>query len=61
MDRYNGNARLALAAYNAGEKAVDSYGGVPPYPETWEYLNRVLHFRQAYTRQEQKSASGTSG
>ena len=45
LDRYSGNLRLALAAYNAGEKAVDTHGGVPPYPETWEYLGRVLRFR----------------
>jgi soluble lytic murein transglycosylase-like protein len=52
LDRYGGNLRLALAAYNAGEKAVDMYGGVPPYPETWEYLSRVLRFREAYLRQQ---------
>jgi soluble lytic murein transglycosylase-like protein len=51
LDRYGGNLRLALAAYNAGEKAVDTYGGVPPYPETWQYLERVLRFRQAYLHQ----------
>jgi hypothetical protein len=31
-----------LAAYNAGEKAVERYGGVPPYAETQEYVRRVL-------------------
>ncbi len=52
LDRYGGNLRLALAAYNAGEKAVDSHGGVPPYPETWEYLQRVLRFRDSYLREQ---------
>ncbi len=52
LDRYGGNLRLALAAYNAGEKAVDAHGGVPPYPETWEYLTRVLRFRDSYLSQQ---------
>ncbi len=36
------NADLILAAYNAGEQAVDEYGGVPPYRETRDYVRRVL-------------------
>ena len=39
---YKGEVRLAVAAYNAGEAAVDKYRGVPPYPETREYVRRVL-------------------
>jgi soluble lytic murein transglycosylase-like protein len=46
LARYGGNLRLALAAYNAGEDAVQKYGGVPPYRETQEYVRKIL---QLYT------------
>ncbi len=36
------NTRHVIAAYNAGEKAVWKYGGVPPYPETQQYVRKVL-------------------
>jgi soluble lytic murein transglycosylase-like protein len=51
LDQYNGNVRLALAAYNAGGGAVQRHGGVPPYPETVNYLERVLRFREQYLRE----------
>lgn len=42
LERYQGSVVLALAAYNAGEGAVDAHRGMPPYPETQQYVQRVL-------------------
>jgi hypothetical protein len=42
MDRFHGNLPLVLAAYNAGEGTVTSYGGIPPYPETRRYVRKIL-------------------
>jgi soluble lytic murein transglycosylase-like protein len=47
LDRY-GDLSRALAAYNAGPTAVDRYGGVPPYRETRDYVDRVLTYYRAY-------------
>jgi Transglycosylase SLT domain/Sel1 repeat len=41
---FEGDVRLVAAAYNAGERAVNRYKGLPPYPETRAYVNRILEF-----------------
>ncbi|HUO35565.1 MAG TPA: lytic transglycosylase domain-containing protein [Candidatus Acidoferrum sp.] len=42
LDKYKGDLRLALAAYNAGPDMVEKYGGVPPFAETQSYVERIL-------------------
>jgi len=47
LDRFGGDERKALAAYNAGPGAVARFGGVPPYTETQNYVQRVLGYANA--------------
>jgi soluble lytic murein transglycosylase len=47
LDRYR-DLSVALAAYNAGPRAVDRHGGVPPYRETQDYVRRVLTYYRHY-------------
>lgn len=42
LDLFGGDVKKAVAAYNAGPEAVKNYGGVPPYKETQNYVNKVL-------------------
>ena len=46
LDDFGGDVKKAVAAYNAGPNAVKKYGGVPPYPETQDYVDKVLDLYQ---------------
>jgi soluble lytic murein transglycosylase-like protein len=51
LNTYKGDLTLALAAYNAGEKAVAKYNyNIPPYRETQNYVRRVLSFYNSYSK-----------
>ena len=50
LNKFNGDLPLSLAAYNAGPNAVDKYGSIPPYPETIDYVEKVLRFYSMYKR-----------
>ncbi len=73
LDRYHGDVAKALAAYNAGPKAVDRYHGVPPYSETRQYVARIIrdynrkklstqrHSQKLPTAKQRASSAATPG
>ncbi len=51
QDRFQGDLIKTLAGYNAGPAAVDRHGGIPPFPETQDYVKKVLRFRDGLNSQ----------
>ncbi len=51
MNKLNGDAELALAAYNAGLRRVYQYQGIPPFKSTQYYIKKVLKYHQYYKQQ----------
>ena len=49
LDRFQGDLPLTLAAYNAGEKVVFRYKGIPPYKETRTYIRQVMRYFKNYS------------
>ncbi|MFH1654512.1 MAG: lytic transglycosylase domain-containing protein [Pseudomonadota bacterium] len=54
-ERFNGNLKLTIAAYNAGPTAVSKYKSIPPYKETKQYVKKVLEYYQEFRSHSQFS------
>ena len=59
MNRFDGEVSLVLAAYNAGPGSVDKYSGVPPYPETQRYIQKVLSYQAQLSQRSQPAFGAT--
>ncbi|MDX1996504.1 MAG: lytic transglycosylase domain-containing protein [Thermoanaerobaculia bacterium] len=57
LEEFDGDLGLALAAYNAGPNAVKRFGGIPPFTETREFVERVLGSYLDYRRQAGEAAA----
>jgi len=61
LDRYGNDLGRALAAYNAGPERVAQYRGVPPYPETRNYVRKIIEQLQRKKLAEQRARQGQRG
>jgi soluble lytic murein transglycosylase-like protein len=61
LERYNWDMRTALAAYNAGPRAVEAYAGMPPYEETRTYVGLVLSEYYGYPVRLRGGSAGRTG
>ncbi len=52
LDKFNGNTKLALAAYNAGITKVKAHGGVPPIAQTTHFVRRVSKLQKAFKKSD---------
>ena len=50
LQRFDKNLHLALAAYNAGPGAVEQHNSIPPYPETVQYIQKVMRYYAAFRK-----------
>jgi len=62
LDQYSGDAVKALAAYNAGSRRVEQYGGIPPYRETRSYVSRIIDdYNRKKLQQQAQSTAAPAG
>lgn len=52
MAQFNGDQEKAVASYNAGPGAVTKHGGIPPFKETRDYVQKVMHYMRAFEQEE---------
>jgi soluble lytic murein transglycosylase-like protein len=52
LERFNNDKRLALAAYNAGPETVEACNGVPPFPETRNFIHKVFNYYKQYNQRQ---------
>lgn len=52
LERFSGNMEHAIASYNAGPWAVEKHGGTPPFPETKEFVKKVINYLQYFQQQD---------